>query len=72
MKMGQVYRHWVRCSDVPDLASIILFVYNRPDHTRRALAALAANPLAAESDLIIYADGAKKPEHRASVQAVGH
>ena len=53
-----------------DLASIVLFVYNRPDHTRRTLAALAANSLAAESDLIVYADGPKKPEHQASVDAV--
>lgn len=50
-----------------DLAPIVLFVYNRPDHTRRTLAALSANPLAAESDLIIYADGPKKPEHALSV-----
>jgi hypothetical protein len=52
------------------LAPIVLFVYNRPDHTRRTLAALAANPLAVESDLIVYADGPKKPEHQASVDAV--
>lgn len=49
------------------LAPIVLFVYNRPDHTRRTLAALAANPLAAESDLIIYADGPKKLEHAETV-----
>ncbi len=51
-----------------DLAPIVLFVYNRPDHTRRTLAALAANPLAAESDLIIYADGLKKSEHASAVE----
>ncbi len=39
-------------------APVILFVYNRPDHTQRTLDALAANTLAAQSDLIIYADGA--------------
>ncbi len=50
-----------------DLAPIVLFVYNRPEHTRRTLAALAANPLAAESDLVIYADGPETPEHGASV-----
>src|SRR5437868_15329068 len=70
MKMVQVYRHGMRRPDVPDLAPIVLFVYNRPDHARRTLAALAANPLAAESDLIIYADGPKKLDHQASVQAV--
>jgi hypothetical protein len=50
-----------------DLAPIVLFVYNRPEHTRRTLAALAANPLAVESDLIIYADGPKRPEHAAAI-----
>lgn len=53
---------------MPELAPIVLFVYNRPDHTRRTLAALAANSLAAESDLIIYADGPKKPEHAETVR----
>jgi hypothetical protein len=52
-----------------DLAPIVLFVYNRPEHTRRTLAALAADPLSVHSDLIIYADAAKKPEHADSVQA---
>lgn len=51
-----------------DLAPVVLFVYNRPDHTRRTLAALAANPLAIDSDLIIYADGPKKPEHIETVE----
>jgi GT2 family glycosyltransferase len=46
----------------------VLFIYNRPDHTRRTLAALAANTLAIESDLIVYADGPKKPEHAAEVE----
>ncbi|SHL54122.1 Glycosyl transferase family 2 [Bradyrhizobium lablabi] len=55
---------------MPDLAPIVLFVYNRPDHTRQTLAALAANPLAADSNLIVYADGPKRPEHRTSVHAV--
>ncbi len=53
-----------------DLAPIVLFVYNRPDHTRRTLAALAANSIAADSNLIIYADAAKKPEHQGAVDAV--
>ncbi len=52
-----------------DLAPVVLFVYNRPEHTRQTLAALAANPLASESDLIIYADGPKTPEHAATVSA---
>lgn len=53
-----------------ELAPIILFIYNRPKHTQRTLAALAANPQASESDLIIYADGPKQKEHQASVRVV--
>jgi hypothetical protein len=40
-------------------APIVLFVYNRPDHTLRVLEALQANTLASQSDLYIYCDGPK-------------
>lgn len=43
-----------------NLAPIVLFVYNRPWHTRQTLEALAKNELAAESILYIYADGPKE------------
>ncbi len=49
-----------------NLAPIILFVYNRPNHTAQTLAALAANVLANESTLYIYADG-PKPDADAQV-----
>jgi hypothetical protein len=42
-----------------ELAPIVLFVYNRPEHTRRTLAALQKNHLADRSQLFIFADGAK-------------
>lgn len=42
-----------------NLAPIVLFVYNRPSHTRRTLEALVNNKLANESVLYIYADGPK-------------
>ena len=42
------------------LAPIVLFVYNRPDHTRQTLEALSKNDLADQSVLYIYADGAKE------------
>jgi hypothetical protein len=45
------------------LAPIVLFVYNRPDHTRRTVEALLKNSLAAQSDLWIFADGAKKEQN---------
>lgn len=40
-------------------APVVLFVYNRPQHTLRTLEALSANDLAGDSHLIIYADGPK-------------
>lgn len=41
------------------LAPIVVFSYNRPDHLRRTLEALAKNDLAGQSVLYIYCDGAK-------------
>jgi hypothetical protein len=40
-------------------APIILFTYNRPEHTQKTLDALAINPEAKDSLLFIYCDGAK-------------
>lgn len=42
------------------LAPIIVFAYNRPEHLRKTLEALANNDLANESQLFIYCDGAKE------------
>lgn len=42
-----------------NLAPIILFVYNRPGHTRQTLQALKSNVLADQSILHIYVDGLK-------------
>ena len=41
------------------LAPIILFCYNRPEHTRKTLLSLKQNYLAEQSTLIIYVDGPK-------------
>ena len=41
------------------LAPIVLFVYNRPWHTRQTLDSLMNNELAKDSILYIYSDGAK-------------
>ena len=43
-----------------ELAPIILFVYNRPDHTCRTIEALQRNPLAAQSELVVYSDGPRR------------
>ncbi len=52
-----------------ELAPIVLFVYNRPEHTRACLESLERNELAAESEVYIFADGAK-PGSEDSVAAV--
>ncbi len=52
-----------------ELAPIVLFVYNRPEHTQACLEYLERNELAAESELYIFADGAK-PGSEEAVAAV--
>lgn len=51
-------------------APILLFVYNRLEHTRRCVASLRQNSLAAESDLFVYSDGAKDPNGWKKVEEV--
>lgn len=51
-------------------APIVLFAYDRPDHVRRTLEALAANEGASESDLFAYSDGAKSADRDKAVCAV--
>ena len=51
-------------------APILLFVYNRPSHTRQCIESLLNNPLASESHLFIYADGAKDETQQADVNEV--
>ena len=51
-------------------APILLFTYNRPEHTRRTVQALQKNELADESDLFIYSDGAKGDKDKMNVQKV--
>lgn len=65
--MGMPYR---MPNKSENLAPIALFVYNRPDHTKRTIEALKQNEQAAESDLIIFSDAPRKPETVAAVQQV--
>ena len=51
-------------------APILLFVYNRPEHTRRCIQSLLKNSLASESNLFIYADGAKDNTQQEAVNEV--
>lgn len=50
-----------------NLAPVILFVYNRLDHTVLTIEALKKNDLAAESELYIFSDA---PKNESAVQAV--
>ena len=52
------------------LSPILLFVYNRPAHTRHCIESLSMNPLAAESELFVYADGAKDENVTSEVEEV--
>ena len=52
------------------VAPILLFVYNRPEHTRRCIESLLKNSLASESPLFIYADGAKDSTQQEAVKDV--
>ena len=52
------------------LAPIVLFVYNRPLHTKQTVEALQKNILSKESELFIYSDGPKSEEVRSRVKEV--
>ena len=55
-----------------DTAPILLFVYNRPAHTRQALEALSRNTLAAASDVFVYSDAARSEADCAAVEEGRH
>lgn len=51
-------------------APIIIFAYNRPQHTEKVIKSLLLNKEAKDSDLIVYCDGAKNEEDTAKVAEV--
>lgn len=51
-------------------APILLFVYNRPAHTRQLIESLLTNAEAAQSPLIIYSDAARDESARLAVAEV--
>ena len=53
-----------------DLAPILLFVYNRPQHVERAIGSLLQNREAAASDLYVFSDAARSAEDAAAVEMV--
>jgi len=71
MKHGQVM--FAEKSATPEktpCAPLVLFVYNRPEHTRSTLQALAANELAEKTPLFIYSDGPRSEADAAAVTRV--
>lgn len=53
-----------------ELAPIIVFAFNRPEHTRQTLEALMQNHLADKSELFIYIDGPRTEEEKEKVNSV--
>lgn len=52
------------------MAPLVLFVYARPLHTRRTLAALGANAGAENTPLIVFSDGPRSEQDRQAVDEV--
>lgn len=52
------------------LSPIALFVYNRPEHTRKTLEALSKNFLATSSKLYVFSDGAKDNASASDIKAI--
>ena len=52
------------------LAPIIVFVYNRPHHTKQTLEALKKNTIASQSELYIFSDGAANNDLKAKINEV--
>lgn len=52
------------------LAPIVLFAYNRPDHTYATLKSLKENDLAERSELFIYCDGPKSTSDASTLNAI--
>jgi hypothetical protein len=53
-----------------NFAPIVLFVYNRPEHTKRTVESLRYNTLAGKTNLFIYSDGAKSEKDKKNVEEV--
>lgn len=52
------------------VAPVCVFAFRRPDHTRQTLSALAASPLAGQTEVTVYVDGPRHDEDAALVRQV--
>jgi glycosyltransferase involved in cell wall biosynthesis len=55
-----------------NLSPVVLFVYNRPQHTIKTIEALCKNDLSCYTELFIYCDGPKSAEDKKNVELVRH
>lgn len=55
---------------IVDPAPVCVFAFNRPEHTRRTLGALAQSPLAASTSLTVFIDGPRNDAEKPMVDAV--
>lgn len=51
-------------------APVIVFVYNRPEHTKKTIESLSKNIFAKETDVFIFSDNAKNNKTRENVELV--
>ena len=65
-----IFKTTVSHDYIKNLASIVLFVYNRPNHTRMTIEALQKNHPAKDSILYIFADGAKTSANEEQIASV--
>jgi len=66
--MQRIQQH--SSSEARDFSPVILFAFNRPSHTLKALLALAADDLALETNLYVYIDGPRNLEDKGLVDQV--
>lgn len=57
-------------SESRQVAPVILFTYNRPEHTKNTIEALAKNELAEETELYVFSDAAKKEQDAEKVAQI--
>lgn len=60
------------CNVKENIAPIVVFCYNRPQHLRKTIEALADNDLARDSILYVYCDGAREWGGEESKETIGN
>ncbi|MDH3980405.1 MAG: glycosyltransferase [Gammaproteobacteria bacterium] len=57
-------------TETQDCAPVALFVFNRPEHTRRTIQSLLENDCSAQTPLVIFSDGARSEKDVPMVESV--